>query len=137
MTAIESTTDAFRGTQAISAGVKYGLGGDASLITGVHLQWDATFVGTFTFWVCDFPPTEVLITSAVAGEWVQQDPPTGYTPISPAGAATATTPLVIVVPGGTAGGAAPDIGNIGHKRLAVQVVTTVAGFNRIRANGKA
>lgn len=136
MTAIESNGDAFRGTHPATT-VKYGLGGDASLISGVHLQWDAAFIGTFTFWTCDFPPAEVLITSAVAGEWVQQNPTAGYTPVSPAGAATATAPLTIVVPGGTAGGAAPDIGNIGHKRLALQVACTTPGFVRARSNGKA
>lgn len=135
MTAIEIPSDAFIGTHPIAT-TKYGMGGDASMIQSAHLRWDATFVGTITFWSCDFPPGDVLITSAIAGDWIQQNPTTGYTPISPAGAATAVAPLTIIVPGGTAGGAAPDIGNLGHKRLAAQVACTVAGFLRIRANGK-
>lgn len=135
MPAIESTTDAFQGTHPIAT-TKYGLGGDASLIQSCHIRWDATFVGTITFWTCDFPPYEVLLTDAVAGNWIQQNPVSGYTAISPAGAATAVAPLTIIVPGGTAGGAGPDVGNLGHKRLAAQVACTVAGYLRIRANGK-
>lgn len=136
MSAIESATYAFRGTHPTTGGtpIKYGLGGDASLIQSCHARWDATFVGVITFWVCDFP--EVALTSVVAGDWIQLDPPTGYTPVSPAGAATTATPLVITVPGGTAGGAAPDVGNLGHRVLAAQVVCTVAGFLKLKANGK-
>lgn len=136
MTAIESNNDAFNGTHAIAT-TKWGLGGDAAIVQSVHLKWDAVFVGTITFWSCDFPPAEVLITSAVAGDWIQQNPTTGYTAISPAGAATATAPLTIVVPGGTAGGAAVELGNMGNKRLAAQIACTTAGVIRIRSNGKA
>lgn len=136
MTAVEATTDVFNGVQAITAGFRYGIGGDTSMVQGCHIKWDSAFVGVFTFWSCDFPPTEILMQDAVAGNWIQQNPPSGYTPISPAGAATAATPLVITVAGGTAGGAAPDIGNLAHKRLAVQIVCTTQGALRIRANGK-
>lgn len=134
MPGIESVSDAFKGQHGVNAGVKYGLGGDASMIQSCHIRWDTAFIGVITFWVCDFP--DVLLTDAVAGNWVQENPPSGYTPISPAGAASAATPLVITIAGGTAGGAAPDVGNIGHRVLAAQVVCTQAGFLRIRANGK-
>lgn len=138
MSGIEAASYATKGVHAVTGGatVRYGLGGDASLIQGCHIRWDSAFVGNFTFWSCDFPPEEVLINDATAGNWIQQNPPTGYTPVSPAGAATTVTPLVIAVPGGTAGGAAPDIGNLSHKRLAVLVVCTTPGFIQIRCNGK-
>lgn len=140
MTAIENTTDSKRGQQAITTGEWYGLGGSDSIIQSVHLQWDATLVAVVTIWSSNFPERgtgPVALDSVVAGEWIQQNPPTGYTAISPAGAATVgANPLVLTIPGGTAGGAFMDIGNIGGKRQRVQVVCTTAGFLRIRPNGK-
>lgn len=136
MTAVESNSDAFKGTQAATTSF-FGLGGDASVINSIHIQWDATLVATgITVWASNLPPTEVAVSSVVAGDWIQLNPPTGYTAISPPGAATAATPLVLAIPGGTAGGAFLDIGNTGAKRLRVQVVCTTPGFLRIRGNGK-
>lgn len=133
MTAIQQASDAFKGLQAI--GTQYiGLGGDASMISSIHLQWDATLVTTITIWSSSFP--EVAVNSTVAGEWIQQNPPTGYTAISPAGAATAATPFVLTIPGGTAGGADIQIGNCGSGRLRGVSVATVAGQLRIRTHGK-
>jgi hypothetical protein len=142
MTAIENTTDSVRGLQAVTGGTpaNYGLGGDGSIIQSVHFIWDAAFVGSFTIWSCNIPdsgPGPVTLVSSVAGEWIQQQPPTGYTAISPAGAGTVgASPLIVNVPGGTAGGAFMDIGNLGGKRLRTQVICTTQGVIRIRPNGK-
>lgn len=133
MTAIQQASDAKKGIQAVTTD-HYGLGNDASMISSVHLQWDASLVATITIWSSSFP--EVAVTSTTAGEWIQQNPPTGYTAISPAGAATAATPFVLAIPGGTAGGADLQIGNCGSMRLKAQVVATVAGQLRIRTHGK-
>jgi hypothetical protein len=119
----------------------YGIGGDLALVGSVHLQWDSALVCSgITFWASDFPengPFSVPITSVVAGEWIQLQPTSGYTAVSPAGAATlGASPLIIVVPGGTAGGAFVDIGNSGAHRLKLQVVCTTPGFLRIHAAGK-
>jgi hypothetical protein len=147
MTTVGSTSDAKRGLQLVQTDY-YGLGGDASLIQSVHMQWDSALVcSSITIWACNFPdlgsePFGVALTDpatgATAGSWIQLNPPTGYTAISPAGAATigATTPLVIVVPGGTAGGIFVDIGNTGARRLRAVVVCTTQGQLRIRTNGK-
>lgn len=140
MSAVENTTDSFRGRQPVSAGSWYGAGGDASLVQSIHLQWDATLAAVITIWGSNFPETgvgAVALDSVVAGDWVQQNPPSGYTAISPVGAATVgANPLVITVPGGVAGGALLDLSGSGDKRLRVQVVCTVAGQLRIRPNGK-
>lgn len=133
MTLIANTTDAFRGTQLAQTDY-YGLGGDASLIQHVHIAWDAALVGVITVWSSDFP--EVALTSTGANDWCQENPPTGYTAISPAGAATAATPLVLTIPGGTAGCASMQIGNLGSLRLRARVVCSTQGFLRIRPNGK-
>lgn len=131
--------DVKRGTQAVQTDF-YGAGGDLGLVTAVHLQWDASLIATITFEATNFPesgPFSVPITSVVAGEWIQLNPPSGYTAISPAGAATiAAGPLVIVVPGGIAGGVFVDLGNSAAHRLRVKVVATQAGFLRIHGAGK-
>lgn len=119
----------------------YGVGGDLALVTAVHLQWDNLLVCSgVTFEASNFPENgqfSVPINSAVAGEWIQLNPPTGYTAVSPAGAATiAAGPLVLVVPGGTAGGAFVDLGNSAAHRIRVKVVCTTPGFLRIHAAGK-
>ena len=134
MAAIENPSDSKIGQQAVTAGQFYGVGGDASLIQHLHAQWDDALIAVITFWTSDFP--EAALDSVVAGEWVQEIPPTGYTAISPVGSATAGTPLVLTIAGGTAGGASFQIGNIGSKRMRVRVVCTQQGFLRLRPNGK-
>ena len=119
----------------------YGLGGDLALVTGVHMQWDATLVCSgITIWATNFPENgdhTVATTSVAAGDWIQLQPASGYTAISPAGAATlGASPLIIVVPGGTAGGVFIDLGNSGAHRLKAQVVCTTPGQLRIRSAGK-
>lgn len=119
----------------------YGVGGDMGLIQSFHLQWDAALICTeVSVWATDFPengPFAVPITSVVAGEWVEYQPPSGYTAISPAGAAVAgASSLIISIPGGTAGGWFVDLGNTAAHRLRVKVVCTQAGFLRIHAAGK-
>lgn len=141
MTAIESASDAFRGLQPITTSY-YGLGGSDSIVQSAHFMWDATLVCSgITIWACNFPEqlgtAAVPTDSVVAGEWIQLNPTAGYTAVSPVGAATiAGGPLVIVVPGGTAGGIWIDLGNTGARRLRARVVCTTAGQLRIRANGK-
>ncbi len=142
MTTVANATYAKRGLQIVETAY-YGLGGDASMIESIHMAWDAALVCSgITIWASNFPedgePGLVALNSVVAGDWIQLNPPTGYTAISPAGAATigATTPLVIVVPGGTAGGIFIDLGNTGSRRLRAQVVCTTQGQLRIRTHGK-
>lgn len=140
MTAIENTTDAKQGLQIVET-AWYGIGGSDSITQSFQAKWDNALIATITVWACDFHDTlgsnPVPLNSVVAGDWIQLNPPTGYTAISPAGAATiAAGPLVIVVPGGVAGGIFVDLGNTGARRLRVQVVCTTQGQLRIRAHGK-
>lgn len=135
MSQIPSTTDAKNGLQTVTTSF-YGLGGDASLISSIHMQWDNILVCSgITIWASNFP--EVALNSAVAGDWIQLQPTAGYTAISPAGAATlGASPLIVVVPGGTAGGVFIDLGNTGAVKLMVKVVCTAQGQLRIKGNGK-
>jgi hypothetical protein len=132
MGTIEQPRNAFRGTQPVAT-TYYGLGGDASMIHHVQIQWDATLAATITFESSDF--TEIANGASVTpGDWVQENPPTGYTAIG--AGATAATPLVIVIAGTTASGASVNLGNIGSRRLQAKVVCGTAGFLRICTHGK-
>lgn len=136
MSAIESPSSAKRGIQLVQTDY-YGLGGCDSLVQSAFFTWDAALVATITIWATNYKEVDVALSSAVAREWCQLNPPTGYTAISPAGAATiAAGPLVVVVPGGTAGCCWMDLGNIGGKRLRARIVCTVQGQIEIIANGK-
>jgi|SRR6188474_235013 len=136
MTQIRQPNPAKQGLQTVTGGTpaNYGLGGDASLIQHVHIQWDAALVGTVTFWSSEFP--EVAISSTTAGDWIQENPTSGvYVAFSPAGAGTNTN-LQINIPGGTAGGCSVHLGNLGSLMLRAQVVCTTQGVMRIQAGGK-
>ena len=136
MTAIESpfSSNAQKGLQVVGTSY-YGLGGDASLVQAVQFSWDAAFVGTYTIWDTNY--SDVALDSTAAGDWVQENPTSGYTAISPAGAATVgSNPLVLVVPGGTAGTAMMHLGNIGAHKLRTRCVCTTQGVTRIRTHGK-
>lgn len=143
MTAIESPTNNFKGPMTPTGGPGgngvyiVGLGGDASMIHGAQFVWDAAFVGSVTIWSSNLPLQDAPLTyTGTGGPWVQQNPPSGYTAVSPAGAATTPTPLVLNIPGGTAGGADMTWGNGAAKRFVARVTCTTAGQFTARAHGK-
>lgn len=136
MTQVKSTTYAKIGRQAVQTD-HYGLGGDSSIIQHIMISWDASLAAVITIWSTSFPVEDVATTSTAAQDWAQEQPPTGYTAISPAGAASVgASPLILTIPAGTAGCASMHVGNLGSERLKAQVVCTVAGVLRIRTNGK-
>ncbi len=117
-----------------------GFGADASLVQSYSAFWDAITVGTITFWTSDYPITRVPINDVVAGHWIQQQPLTalgGYTAVSPAGAATlGASPLLITIPGGTAGGINVQFGNISTRHLKAIVTISTAGAFTYCFHGK-
>lgn len=145
MTAIQTPSPAFKGKPGVAT-VHIGIGGDASLVQSVTITWDATLAGAITVWTTDFPDAiagstaagTVALTSAASGDgWVQQQPTTGYTAISPAGSATVgASPLILNIPGGTAGTANFQIGNLGSPRARLRGVFTVDGLLIVVAHGK-
>lgn len=136
MTALERPSPFVTGTSPTGQ-LFYGIGGDASLVHGCHLLWDATFAGQITVWTSDFPLADSPLQSVVAGQWIQQQPTAGYTPISPVGAATlGASPLIVNVPGGTAGGCDLSFGNLPQRRTRIGVNCSVAGQLRGFEHGK-
>lgn len=107
-----------------------GLGGEAGLVQSASFFWDSALIGTIQIWTCDYPSERVAISDVTAGRWIQQQPTAGYTAISPAGAATlGASPLLITIPGGTAGGCNIQLGNLGSRRVkAILGVTTPGVF---------
>lgn len=135
MTEIANTSPSKNGQQLVQTDF-YGLGGDASLVQSVWIKWDTTVAATITIWVTNIPDRLVPLTDPAANNnWTQLNPPTGYTAIS-GGGATAATPLVLAIAGGTAGSAHMDLGNFGAARMRAQVVCTVQGFLEIWPHGK-
>ena len=144
MTAVEAPSynwnQAMSTTDGLSAGPVHivGLGNDETLVHGVHIRWDAVFAATITIWSSNFPLIDAPLNAdpSPGGAWVQQNPPTGYTAISPTGSATAAPPLVLVIPGGTAGGADLSWGNAPQKRFIARVNVTAGGTIWMRTHGK-
>lgn len=133
MAAIETSTDGFKMT--MGAGTTYvGIGGDASLISSSHIQWDATYVGVISFEGSNFPDVSVAVAPVTPGDWVPINPSTAQIDIV-TGSATVVA-AVITVPGGTAGGALITVGNSGYRRIREKFVTATPGVIRERGNGK-
>lgn len=115
----------------------FGLGSDMALISSASFFWDSSLVGGITFWTSDYPLSHVALTDVTAGRWIQQQPTTGYTAISPAGAATlGASPLIVTIPGGTAGGVNVQLGNLGSRHLKAIVTVTTPGLFVYCFNGK-
>ena len=115
----------------------YEFGGDASLCQGAQCTWDTALIGTITVWTTDYPEHRVTSNDVTAGRGIQQQPTSGYTAISPAGAATlGASPLVITIPGGVAGGVDIALGNLPQRRVKMIVTITTPGAFTRGWNGK-
>jgi hypothetical protein len=112
-------------------------------LVGAQLKWAAAVAATITVETSNFPakrggfsgPTDVTDYSTTGGDWIAENPPTAYVPVT--GAGNSSTLLVITAGGTTAGGAMIHMGNIGSRRCHIKVVTTVGGLMRVNVNGKA
>jgi hypothetical protein len=111
-TIIESAADAVNATLT-PATYYYPVGGDASLVGGVHAAYNAALVGSVQLQYSNFP--DAALNSAVAGEWVST---TGAT----------------AIPGGSAGGVLLPLVP-GYRRCRLVVVVTTGGLIRARAHG--
>lgn len=137
MTEIASPGDAFRLSQPVAAATYYGLGGDSALIHTVHLQWDASFAGVFTFELSNFPGLDPKV-AGTAGDWV---PICAFTLASAVGgtiassAATPGTPASVTVAAGNAGGAVLHFATLGTYAMRTKVNCTAQGVIRGRQHG--
>lgn len=106
------------------------VGGEGSLVESVHVQWDATAVGTIT--VEDSNNPDVTNISTTNGEWIQENPTTAYVGIT----GGTVSNLTVTIPGGTIGGCLIHLGNTGAIRTRLRVVLGTGGRMNFTANGK-
>lgn len=133
MTAIQQN-DPFKGTLQNNT-YYFGVGGDASIVQHIQLQWDAAISAVFTIWTTDFDEIRPAA-SARPGDWVQENPSTANIQFSPVGSC-AVANATVTANLSTAGSASIHVGNFGARKMMVQVVVTNPGFARIGAAGKA
>lgn len=101
------------------------IGGDAALVTSFHLQWDNAIILTSVA-VEDSNNPDVTLYSAAAGEWIKQNPTTGYIGGTGSGGMTVTD-WTAAVAGGTAGGGMWHFGNSGARLTRIKIVVGGTG----------
>lgn len=114
-------------------------------LVAVHMKWAAAVAAVITVETCNFPrhansaigqgPDDTLDYSAVAGDWIQENPTTGY--IGVVGSGNSATSLTLTAGGSAAGGATIHLGNIGTRRCRIKLVVTTGGLMRLGVHGKA
>lgn len=114
-------------------------------LVAVHMKWAAAVAATITVETCNFPrhansaiglgPDDVLDYSGTAGDWIQENPTTGY--IGVVGASNSATNLTLTAGGAAAGGATIHLGNLGTRRCRIKIVVTTGGLMRLSVHGKA
>jgi hypothetical protein len=111
-------------------------------LVGVGLAWQAAVAGTIKVKICPFPGNldkfgrgAVDVSDFDTTFWLQYDPTSGaYVPVS--GTGNTVTNATVTMGGTNAGLTHYDIGNLGPRRLAIEVATTVGGIVRCNACGK-
>lgn len=149
MTAVPNSPDPYLPAYTIATGVKLDssrngwalsnttyyvpFGAADALIESVHVTWDAVAVGTITVEDSNFPEEDVTSYHSTAdGKWLQENPSTAYVPIL-GGSPVAMT---VTIPGGTAGGAMFNLGNLGTRRVRLVIVLSTGGRMNALAAGK-
>jgi hypothetical protein len=135
---------------AFTAGTFYvELGSDESpaaamtSLLATHFAWSAAFAATITVETSNFPQGNVrrgngpaLVTSydATAGNWIQENPSTGY--VGTSGSGNTATGLTVTAGGSASGGCMYHLGNDGARRTRFKLIVTVGGTCRINRRAK-
>jgi len=110
-------------------------------LLAVQVAWVAAVASTITVKTCNFPGFldkfgrgAVDVSDFDTTYWLLHNPTTAYVPVSGAGNSASN---MTVTTGGTALGTCIfELGNVGDRRLAIDIVTTVGGIVRCNACGK-
>lgn len=132
----ESTFTTSRGVFTLAAGTYYfvlPVGG--ATMFDVHLTHDAAIAITSgTIETCSHAPSDVPDISAIAGEWIDQNPSTAF--VGVVGASDTVTNGVLAVAAGHAGGADWQISLCGAARARLTLVVATQGEVRVSFCGK-
>jgi hypothetical protein len=124
-----------RGVHTLAAGTYYfplPVGG--ATMFQVHLTHDAALAAVGTIETCGHGPSDVSDYSAVAGEWIDQDPSTAFVGI--VGATTTQSNGVVTVVAGNAGGADWQVSLTPTARARLKLVVSTGGEVRVSFTGK-
>lgn len=135
----EDTDSSFatsRGVYTLAAGTYYfPLPIGNSTLFDVHLTHDAAIaITSATIETSSHGKLEVSDYSAVAGEWMDQDPTTAF--VATVGATTTPTNGVVAVVAGNAGGANWQVSDCPAARARLKVVVATEGEVRVSFCGK-
>lgn len=115
----------------LPAGTYYiGFGGDASIVQGAQLTWDATLIAVATVETSYNPAAP--INEVNTRSWTPQNPSTATVGVV-GGTAVA---LTVTIPGGTAGSCTFDVGNSGAAQHRIKLVVSTQGNANALAGGK-
>lgn len=102
-------------------------------LTTFQVRWDAAIIMTVTVETTVFPstvqpgdprgPAQLSDFDTTAGYWLQQNPSSAYVPV----VGGSVTNMTVTVPGGSAGGAEFDLGNLGARRGRIKMVVAGTG----------
>ncbi len=131
----DATFTTGRGVHTLAAGTYYfALPVGGATMFQVHLTHDAALAAVGTIETCGHGKSEVSDVSAVAGEWIDQDPSTAFVGI--VGATTTVSNAVVTVTAGNAGGAEWQISQCPSARARLKLVVGTGGEVRVSFTGK-
>lgn len=132
----DSSFDTARGVYTLAAGTYYFvLPIGQAQVCDVHLTHDAAMaITSATVETCSHGRSDVSDHSAVAGEWIDQDPTTAF--VGTVGANATVTNGVLAVTAGAAGGASWQMSGVGADRMRLKVVVATGGEMRLSFVGK-
>lgn len=110
---------------------------EEATVQSIHILTGALIAGTFTIQSCNFPKgtaaDAVSDYDETVGNWITEDPTGAY--VASTGTGWTWTVLSGAKTAG-AGGAMIHLGNIGSKRLRLELNCTTSGTVRVVAHGK-
>lgn len=135
-TGAEVLTEGGPGNYTLTAGTfHFILGGDAAPFGSVHISGDAAIaITSATILDCNHGEKEVSDFSVVVGEWVTEDPTTGFVAVD--GANWVVLNCVVSCTAGAVGGAMWHVAETGAYRTRLTVVVGTGGKLRVSAHGK-
>lgn len=133
----EPAQDGGRGVYTLASGSTYYYilgGGDATFLSGTFTGYTSGAICSATVQDTDHGELDVTNIDAVVGNWVSEDPSTGF--VGADGTGWVATNSVLAVAGTGVGGARFNVGEQAATRTRVAVVVTTGGLFRMSCGAK-